>query len=103
MIVMIRRQPFMREILAKWRLTMHVRILRHPSKDNKSSGYWKSRLLAKRHFTSMRDSTRFLCVCAVAAAFGAIALSSSAQNVRYWVWQRDEPLDDREHAELAAQ
>jgi hypothetical protein len=82
---------------------MHVRILRHPSKDNKSSGYWKSRLLAKRHFTSMRDSTRFLCVCAVAAAFGAIALSSSAQNVRYWVWQRDEPLDDRELAELAAQ
>jgi hypothetical protein len=50
----------------------------------------------------MRKSTWIFRVCAIAAAFSAIALSS-AQNVRYWVWQRDEPLDDRELAELAAQ
>jgi len=49
----------------------------------------------------MRDSTWIFRVCAIAAVFSAIALSSSAQNVRYWAWQRDEPLDDRELAELA--
>src|SRR5262249_36864771 len=51
----------------------------------------------------MRHSTWIFSVCAIAAAFSAIGLSSSAQNVRYWVWQRDEPLDDRELAELGLQ
>jgi hypothetical protein len=51
----------------------------------------------------MRHSTWIFRVCVIAAAFSAISLSSSAQNVRYWAWQRDEPLDDRELAELAAQ
>jgi len=34
---------------------------------------------------------------------GAIATSSFGFDIRYWVWQRDEPLDERELAELAAQ
>jgi hypothetical protein len=34
---------------------------------------------------------------------GAIATSSFGFDIRYWVWQRDEPLDRRELAELAAQ
>src|SRR5262245_17473918 len=59
--------------------------------------------MTKRRFASMRHSTWIFLVCAIAAAFSAIALSSSAQNVRYWRWQRDEPLDDRELAELASQ
>ena len=33
----------------------------------------------------------------------AVATSSFGFDVRYWVWQRDEPLDERELAELAAQ
>jgi hypothetical protein len=33
----------------------------------------------------------------------AIAWSSYAHDIRYWVWQRDDPLDDRELIELAAQ
>ena len=35
--------------------------------------------------------------------FNATAWSSYAHDVRYWVWQRDDPLDERELAELAAQ
>lgn len=30
-------------------------------------------------------------------------MSSQAHDVRYWVWQRDDPLDDQELTELAAQ
>ncbi len=37
------------------------------------------------------------------AMFNATAWSSEAHDVRYWVWQRDEPLDERELVELAAQ
>ena len=33
----------------------------------------------------------------------AIATSSFGFDIRYWVWQRDEPLDERELAELATQ
>jgi hypothetical protein len=33
----------------------------------------------------------------------AIVTSAWADEVRYWVWQRDEPLDERELVELAAQ
>jgi len=33
----------------------------------------------------------------------AIATSSFGFDIRYWVWQRDEPLDEQELAELAAQ
>lgn len=40
----------------------------------------------------------------VAAAIStAIASSSLALDIRYWVWQRDEPLDEHELTELAAQ
>jgi hypothetical protein len=35
--------------------------------------------------------------------FNATAWSSYAHDVRYWVWQRDDPLDERELVELAAQ
>lgn len=33
----------------------------------------------------------------------AILTSASAHDVRYWAWQRDDPLDERELVELAAQ
>jgi hypothetical protein len=33
----------------------------------------------------------------------AITMASSANDVRYWVWQRDDPLDEKELAELEAQ
>jgi hypothetical protein len=33
----------------------------------------------------------------------AIAVSSQAHDVRYWVWQRDDPLDQQELTELAEQ
>jgi hypothetical protein len=51
----------------------------------------------------MRHCTWIFRVCAIAAGFSAIAFSLPAQNACYWVWQRDEPLDDRELAELTAQ
>jgi hypothetical protein len=51
----------------------------------------------------MRHSTWIFRVCAIVVGFSAIAFSSPAQNACYWVWQRDEPLDDRELAELTAQ
>lgn len=35
--------------------------------------------------------------------FNATAWSSYAHDVRYWVWQRDDPLEERELVELAAQ
>src|SRR5438552_6943124 len=39
----------------------------------------------------------------MAVIASAIPLASSAYDVRYWVWQRDDPLDERELAELEAQ
>ena len=33
----------------------------------------------------------------------AIVTSASAHDVRYWAWQRDDPLDERELVELATQ
>jgi hypothetical protein len=45
--------------------------------------------------------------CFVFLAIGIIlsptAAAAGAYDVRYWAWQRDEPLDERELAELAAQ
>jgi hypothetical protein len=35
--------------------------------------------------------------------FNATVWSSDTHDVRYWVWQRDDPLDERELVELAAQ
>lgn len=59
--------------------------------------------MAKDGFASMRQSTWIIRVCAIAASFSAIAFSAAADKSRYWVWQRDEPLDDSELAELTAQ
>jgi hypothetical protein len=42
-------------------------------------------------------------VPSIAAIISAIALSSQAHDVRYWVWQRDDPLDEQELTELGAQ
>jgi hypothetical protein len=51
----------------------------------------------------MRHSLRPVRVLTIAIIFGAIAVSSAADDVRYWVWQRDDPLDERELTELDAQ
>src|SRR5260370_22638768 len=51
----------------------------------------------------MRHSLRRLLILAIAAISSAIAMSSSAHDLRYWVWQRDDPLDEQELAELEAQ
>jgi hypothetical protein len=51
----------------------------------------------------MRHSLQRILVLALATLSSAIAVSSSAYDVRYWVWQRDDALDERELAELEAQ
>jgi hypothetical protein len=51
----------------------------------------------------MRGSSRFFQLSRIALIFSAIAASAPAHDVRYWVWQRDDPPDERELAELAAQ
>jgi hypothetical protein len=42
-------------------------------------------------------------ILGIGAAIGVIAVSTSAHDVRYWVWQRDDPLDEQELTELGAQ
>jgi hypothetical protein len=42
-------------------------------------------------------------ILAIATISSAITLASSAHDVRYWVWQRDDPLSEQELAESAAQ
>jgi hypothetical protein len=42
-------------------------------------------------------------ILGIAAAISVIAVSTSAHDVRYWVWQRDDSLDEQELTELAAQ
>jgi hypothetical protein len=44
-----------------------------------------------------------LLILTIATIFSFVAIASSGQDVRYWVWQRDDPLDDQELTELAAQ
>src|SRR6266436_812847 len=51
----------------------------------------------------MRHRLQRVLVLAIAAISSAIAMSSPAHDVRYWVWQRDDPLDEQELAELEAQ
>jgi len=51
----------------------------------------------------MRHRLQRVLVLAIAAISSAIAMSSPAHDVRYWVWQRDDPLDEQELAELKAQ
>jgi hypothetical protein len=51
----------------------------------------------------MRDSSRCFLILAIGMIFCTLASVSSGQDVRCWVWQRDDPLDERELAELVAQ
>jgi hypothetical protein len=51
----------------------------------------------------MRGSSQPFQALAIGLIFSAIASSSSASDVRYWAWQRDDPLDERELAELVEQ
>jgi hypothetical protein len=51
----------------------------------------------------MRHSLQRVLILGIAAISSAIAVYSQAQDVRYWVWQRDDPLDEQELTELDAQ
>jgi hypothetical protein len=51
----------------------------------------------------MRHSLQRILVLALATVSSAIAVSSQAHDLRYWVWQRDDPLDEQELTGLAAQ
>jgi hypothetical protein len=51
----------------------------------------------------MRANSRCLQVSTIAIIFSVIATHASAHDVRYWAWQREDPLDEREVVELAAQ
>jgi hypothetical protein len=51
----------------------------------------------------MRHSLQRVLILTIAVLASAIPLASSAHDVRYWVWQRDDPLDEQELAELEAQ
>ena len=51
----------------------------------------------------MRHSFQRVFVLTIATISSGIAMSSSAHDVRYWVWQRDDPLDEQELRELVAQ
>jgi hypothetical protein len=51
----------------------------------------------------MRHSLQRVLILAIAAVSSAIPMASTAHDVRYWVWQRDDPLDEQELAELGAQ
>src|SRR6266496_4919038 len=51
----------------------------------------------------MRHSLQRVLILATAAIISTIAVSSHAHDLRYWVWQRDDPLDEQELTELAAQ
>jgi hypothetical protein len=52
---------------------------------------------------SMRHRLQRVLILSIATASSAIAMAASAQDIRYWVWQRDDPLDEQELTELAAQ
>jgi len=51
----------------------------------------------------MRHSLQRALILTIAVIASAIPLASFAHDVRYWAWQRDDPLDEQELAELEAQ
>jgi hypothetical protein len=51
----------------------------------------------------MRQSLQRVLILTSAVIASAIPLASFANDLRYWVWQRDDPLDEQELAELEAQ
>ncbi len=52
---------------------------------------------------SLRHSLQRVLILTIATVFSTIAVSSHAHDLRYWVWQRDDPLDEQELTELGAQ
>jgi len=44
----------------------------------------------------MRHSLQRVLILTIAVIASAIPLASFAYHVRYWVWQRDDPLDQQE-------
>ena len=57
---------------------------------------WKSERFTKQ----IKTNLFLLTICVLV---NTTALSLYAHDIRYWVWQRDDPLDERELVELAAQ
>ena len=51
----------------------------------------------------MRHSLQRVLILTIAVIASAIPLALFAHDVRYWAWQRDDPLDEQELAELEAQ
>lgn len=51
----------------------------------------------------MRHRFQRILILTIATMSSAILLSSQAHDLRYWVWQRDDPLDEQELTELGAQ
>jgi hypothetical protein len=51
----------------------------------------------------MHANWQFFQALAIGLISIVVASPSCAHDVRYWAWQRDDPLDERELAELAAQ
>src|SRR6266478_7183395 len=51
----------------------------------------------------MRHSLQRVLILTIAVIASAIPLASFAYDVRYWVWQRDDSLDEQELTELGAQ
>jgi hypothetical protein len=49
------------------------------------------------------ENKETLLILTIATISSLVGIASSAQDVRYWVWQRNDPLDDQEVTELAAQ
>jgi hypothetical protein len=58
--------------------------------------------LEQREIHKAKIKTKLLLVT-ICAVLDATAWSSYAHDVRYWVWQRDDPPDERELVEFAAQ
>src|SRR5216117_1206415 len=52
---------------------------------------------------SLRHSLQRVLILTIVVIASAITMVSSAHDVRYWAWQRDDPLDEQELAELEAQ
>jgi len=57
----------------------------------------------KNTCASANHSLRRILILAIAAISSAIPMASSAHDVRYWVWQRDDPLSEQDLTELASQ
>jgi hypothetical protein len=72
---------------------------------HESSAAWKRRVskvyLEQRKI--QKPKTKPLLLLTVCGMLSVTAWSSYAHDVRYWAWQREDPLDEEELVELAAQ